>query len=154
MCIFRVALFSAIRVFANHCPYPSLRVALFRFTGIRIAERAFINMDVRFLDDWQSGLITLEKEVSIAPYVAIIAASNPNNSFIGSKYNVQKTIPVLIKEGAWIGTGAVVLPGVIVGRGAIVGANAVVTHNVEDFAIVAGAPARKIGDVRDYPAKD
>ena len=50
--------------------------------------------------------------------------------------------PVLVKKGADIGTGAILLPGVTVGEGAVVGAGAVVTRDVPDFAIVAGAPAR------------
>jgi acetyltransferase-like isoleucine patch superfamily enzyme len=50
--------------------------------------------------------------------------------------------PVIVREGADIGTGAVLLPGVTIGRGAIVGAGAVVTSDVPDNAIVAGVPAR------------
>lgn len=53
---------------------------------------------------------------------------------------------VVIEEGSDIGIGAVILPGVTVGRGAIVGAGAVVTRDVEPFAVVAGVPARKLGE--------
>jgi maltose O-acetyltransferase len=127
---------------------------LFRLSGVKIGRRTFVNMDVRFMDDWQPGLITLEDEVSVAPYVSFVATSNPNESFIGREYKVAKTAPVLIREGAWLGMGAVVLPGVTVGRGAIIGANAVVTHDVEDFAIMVGVPAREIGDVREYASAE
>jgi acetyltransferase-like isoleucine patch superfamily enzyme len=50
--------------------------------------------------------------------------------------------PVVVRRGADIGTGAVLLPGVTVGENAIVGAGAVVTEDVPDNAIVAGVPAR------------
>ena len=58
---------------------------------------------------------------------------------IGTDLRIE---PVRIGEWADIGVNAVVLPGVTVGKGAIVGAGAVVTHDVEDFAIVLGVPAR------------
>ena len=60
-----------------------------------------------------------------------------------------ETRPVRIEDWADIGTGAILLPGVTVGRGAIVGAGAVVNLDVSPFAIVAGVPAKVIGQ-RDH----
>lgn len=53
-----------------------------------------------------------------------------------------------VKRGASIGSHATLLAGVTVGEHALVGAGAVVTHDVPDYAIVAGVPARQIGDLR------
>jgi acetyltransferase-like isoleucine patch superfamily enzyme len=57
--------------------------------------------------------------------------------------------PTRVLRGASIGSNATVISGVTIGAGAIVGAGAVVTKDVADHAIVAGVPARVIGDVRD-----
>lgn len=53
----------------------------------------------------------------------------------------------LVKYGAAIGAGVVVVTGVTIGRWAMVGAGSVVTRDVPDHALVAGNPARQIGYV-------
>lgn len=58
-------------------------------------------------------------------------------------------IGTLIRSRASIGSNATIVAGVTIGQGALVGAGAVVTKDVPDYAIVAGVPARTIGDVRE-----
>lgn len=57
--------------------------------------------------------------------------------------------PVVIGYDADIGVNAVILPGVHVGAHAIVGAGAVVTHDVPDYAVVAGVPAKVLRSRRE-----
>ncbi len=56
--------------------------------------------------------------------------------------------PVLIEDDVWIGFNATILKGVRIGKGAVVAAGAVVTKEVPPFAIVAGNPARIVGQAR------
>jgi acetyltransferase-like isoleucine patch superfamily enzyme len=55
---------------------------------------------------------------------------------------------IRIGDGCWIASGAMITGGVTLGRNVIVAANAVVTSDMPDFAIVAGVPARIVGDTR------
>lgn len=52
----------------------------------------------------------------------------------------------IIEDDVWIGYGALIRRGVRIGRGAIIGAKSVVTADVAPYTIVAGAPARVIGE--------
>jgi acetyltransferase-like isoleucine patch superfamily enzyme len=52
---------------------------------------------------------------------------------------------IVLENDVWIGAHSSILPGVKIATGAIVGANSVVNKNVEQYSIVAGAPAKEIG---------
>lgn len=53
--------------------------------------------------------------------------------------------PLQVGADVWIGSGACVLRGVTIGTGAVVGANSTVTKDVDPYSVVAGSPARVIG---------
>ena len=55
-------------------------------------------------------------------------------------------LPVVICDNVFIGYGAIILPGVVVNTCSIVGAGAVVTKDVPEMSVVAGNPARVIGE--------
>lgn len=79
----------------------------------------------------------------------------PNVTFSNDKYprsiNADKTlksgddwtcVPTIIKKGAALGAGCVIVCGVEIGEWAMIGAGAVVTKNVPNYAMVVGNPAR------------
>jgi len=89
--------------------------------------------------------VIIEDDVSIGPRVMIITRTHPTSQ-IENYGRVMSSIPgkVIIKRGAWIGAGAIILPNVTIGERAIVGAGAVVTKDVPPYTVVAGVPAKVI----------
>ena len=58
---------------------------------------------------------------------------------------------IAIEDGAWIGSGAILLDGVRVGGNAVVGAGAVVNCDVPPCCVAVGNPARVVRDLREQP---
>jgi maltose O-acetyltransferase len=59
--------------------------------------------------------------------------------------------PIIVKDGVWIGAGAIVLAGVTIGENSVIGAGSVVTRDVPPFTVVAGNPARVIKQIVPAP---
>lgn len=96
--------------------------------------------------------VTLEDEVFVGHGVMFTndiypRSTNPDGSLKGG--DDWELVETVVKKRAGIGSNATILAGVTIGENAIIGAGAVVTKNVPDYAIVAGVPAKIIGDVRD-----
>jgi acetyltransferase-like isoleucine patch superfamily enzyme len=91
--------------------------------GVTIEDEVFVGHGVMFIND---------------PYPRATAGGRPQTEAD------WRVVPTLVRRGASLGSGAVVLCGVSIGAGALVGAGAVVTRDVPDGAVVAGVPARRI----------
>lgn len=94
--------------------------------------------------------VTIEKEVFIGHGVMFIndkypRATNKMGELKGGEdWNLQR---IVIKAHASIGSNATILGGVTIGENSIIGAGAVVTRDVPRNTIVAGVPAKTIGNV-------
>jgi acetyltransferase-like isoleucine patch superfamily enzyme len=88
--------------------------------------------------------VTIEDEVFVGHGVIFINDRFPVAAREGELLTEKdwKVIPTVVRRGASIGSGAVILCGVEIGPGASIGAGAVVTKDVPPGAIVAGVPAR------------
>ena len=88
--------------------------------------------------------VTLEDDVFIGHGVMFINDRYPRAT-AGGRPQTQddwKVVPTVVRRGASVGSGAVILCGLEIGEDAMVGAGAVVTGDVPARAIVAGVPAR------------
>jgi acetyltransferase-like isoleucine patch superfamily enzyme len=94
---------------------------------------AFCRLDGR-------GTLRIGNNVNISSYTIIEAGSHHFVTF------ADHYAPIVIEDHVWVGTRALILQGVTVGEGAIVAAGSVVTRSVPPYTIVAGVPARKIGE--------
>ena len=96
--------------------------------GVTIDDEVFVGHGVMFTNDRYPRAVTEEGELQTEID--------------------WEVVPTRVKRGAAIGSNATVVAGVIIGEKAMVGAGAVVTRDVPDYSIVAGVPARVIGDIR------
>ena len=95
--------------------------------------------------------VTIEDEVFVGHGVMFTNDLYPQATNADGRLQTEadwSVVTTRVKHDAAIGSNATIMAGVTIGASAMVGAGAVVTKDVADFAIVAGVPARVIGDVR------
>ena len=85
--------------------------------------------------------VIIEDDVFLGPHVCTTNVSRPR-AFIEQKDNFQETI---IRTGATIGAGTVIVPGVTIGKFALIGAGSVVTKDILAYGLVYGNPASVVG---------
>jgi UDP-2-acetamido-3-amino-2,3-dideoxy-glucuronate N-acetyltransferase len=113
-----------------------------------IGQNVMIGPDVRIGDNCkiQNNVslykgIVLEDGVFCGPSCVFTNVKNPR-AFISRKDEFKTT---LVRRGATIGANATIVCGVTIGAYAFIAAGAVITHDVPEYSLMAGVPARRIG---------
>jgi UDP-2-acetamido-3-amino-2,3-dideoxy-glucuronate N-acetyltransferase len=88
--------------------------------------------------------VTIEDDVFVGHGVMFINDLYPRATADGRLQTEADwvVVPTLVKQGASIGSGSVILAGITIGEGALIGAGAVVTRDVPAHQIAKGVPAR------------
>jgi UDP-2-acetamido-3-amino-2,3-dideoxy-glucuronate N-acetyltransferase len=91
--------------------------------------------------------VTIEDECFVGHHVCFINDRYPQSVAPSGQLQTEAdwtVVPIVVRRGASIGSGAVIMCGVTIGEGAMVGAGAVVTRDVPPGHLVAGVPAKLI----------
>jgi acetyltransferase-like isoleucine patch superfamily enzyme len=91
------------------------------------------------------GGLVIGDDVLIGSSVTISSGMHPiegRESSVIARQSIPK--PIIIEDDVWIGAGVVLVPGIRIRKGTVIGANSVVTRDTEEYAVMVGAPARKI----------
>ena len=148
-----------IHLIGDNVPSHHVRRFFYRLGGMRIGRGSTIHMEAKFYNPANIQIgedsivgegsvldgrekLTIGNHVDIASEVMIYNAEHD----VQSEDFRAISAPVTIEDYVFIGPRAIILPGIKIGKGAVVGAGAVVTKDVADFSIVAGVPAKVIGE--------
>jgi acetyltransferase-like isoleucine patch superfamily enzyme len=115
---------------------PRLPIELFCAPGavLTLEDGCFLNQGVR---------VVCCQEIIIGEYSLFGDESVIMDcDFHGVGDSPAKTAPVIVEQGVWVGTRAIIIKGVTLGTGCVVGAGAVVTRSVPSRSLVVGNPAR------------
>lgn len=142
----------------GHKLYMKLIVRAHKLNGVNITGMpAHIDLSAH-IDP--SGGLTISKGVGVSVNAIILThdwsflrryrARNITPPLLDKQlFDAQAYRPVYIGDYSLIGAGAIVLPGSKIGKYCLIGSGAVVKGVIEDYSIIIGNPAKKIGDTRD-----
>jgi UDP-2-acetamido-3-amino-2,3-dideoxy-glucuronate N-acetyltransferase len=110
--------------------------------NVSVASRAVLGNGVKVQNNVSiyDG-VELEDAVFLGPSCVLTNVSNPRAE-VDRRALFERT---LLRRGATVGANATIVCGVTIGRYAFIGAGAIVTHDVPDYALMLGNPARQHG---------
>lgn len=118
--------------------------AIIRIGSNQIGKNSFVGLYC-----YINGDVTIGENCLIGPHCAITAghhAFDPETQWFSAR-TAQHENAIVINNGCWLAAGCTVTAGVTIGKCNLICANAVITHDTPDYAIMAGTPARQIGEI-------
>ena len=123
--------------------------------NVNIETGAILNPNIEIDDNSSIGVkcevigkATIGKNVMMGPEVILYAQNHNfkdrNKNIMEQGYDIEKG--VIIEDDVWIGRRVIILPGVKVSRGTVIGAGAIVTKTFPEYSVIAGNPAKVIGE--------
>jgi acetyltransferase-like isoleucine patch superfamily enzyme len=155
----RLATIRACMRFVSFAPLQSLRLLGLASAGVKMGSDIVLKPGVevlaprkltigshtnigRYVHLDSRGGLTIGDNVNISDEVAIWTAEHD----IQSPTFAYTTAPVVIGARAWLCFRSIILAGITLGEGCVVASGAVVTKDVAPFTVVAGIPAKVIGN--------
>lgn len=117
-----------------------------RMRGVHVGKGSKITRTV-IIEDSRPDLITIGKNVWITAGCQLLCHQRDLTQYkVGTPVMdlPLKYAPIVIKDGAHIGIGSIIMPGVTIGEGAVIGAGSVVTRDIPPYCVAVGAPAKVI----------
>ena len=97
-----------------------------------------------------NGNVTIGNNVLIGPHCSITAGNHKFDAETGwfsARTEKDGDDSVVIGDGSWLASGVTVTPGVKIGKANLICAGSVLTKSTEDYSIMAGVPAKKVGHI-------
>ena len=94
--------------------------------------------------------MTVGDDVLIGPHCSIVAGNHkfdPATGAFTARTEGDGDESVVIGDGSWLCSNVTVTPGCKIGRCNLICAGAVVTKSTPDYAILAGVPAKRVGEI-------
>jgi acetyltransferase-like isoleucine patch superfamily enzyme len=119
--------------------------AILRIPQAQVGENVFFG-----LYTYANGNVTVGNNVLIGPHCSIAAGNHkfdPATGWFSARTERDGDDSIVIGDGCWLASKVTVTGGVRLGKANLVCAGAVVTRSTPDYAIMAGVPARQVGEI-------
>lgn len=132
---------------AYSSPHSGFAIRMQKTRGVKIGKSCHFCPYVQ-IDLVYPHLVTIGDNVTLGTNTMIFAHINPTtNLFLKKGAYPRKVEPVVVKSGAILTPGSIIMAGVTVGENSIVSPGTVVFQDVPDYCVVVGNPARVVKQI-------